>query len=582
MIYIDFMQKQIKKILEYFLQNKIKTLLIMGMIVILAIIVLLIFTSSKKTMPQLNNLLTDYSWQYFAGATTTSEGLLIQPLNRIITHQDGSEGQPNPPVNLVGPHLSVEGDFRITATIEKIGSWGSLRFYGKPPIMYDQWRLETGSIDIEIATSTITVRVWDGSAKDSIDMRIYPSLLTDPVVVSFEHRKDAFVLFANGVMLGSMPDHNIFASNEVWFGADAALDNEWLLTSLSVSALQRGKVDIVPQPSFIVERDNDSNTLRNLSFKNSRKLPIGAAVAYNTLVTNEEYRKLTVSEFSMMTPENGMKPQFIHPGKDTYTFTEMDVLVDIAHKNDILVHGHSLVYAKSNPAWMSEISKSKREEVMVDHVKTVASHFKGKVAEWDVVNEPLSNSREAYQDERMGLESNFWYEAMGEKYIDLAFMTAREADPEALLFLNEYGLERDGERWDTLISLIKRLQGRKVPIDGIGFESHVYGDGDYSDLEVLRKHMQTLKDLGLKVRISEIDVTGDNPEEQINQYVIALDACLSESNCVGYSTWGVTDQFGSTSRSDRYPVVYGTSLLFDTELKPKPAYRALQEKLQEY
>ncbi len=91
-----------------------------------------------------------------------------------------------------------------------------------------------------------------------------------------------------------------------------------------------------------------------------------------------------------------------------------------------------------------------------------------------------------------------------------------------------------------------------------------------------------LKDLGLKVRISEIDVTGDNPDEQVNQYVVALGACLSESNCAGYSTWGITDQFGSTSRSDRYPVVYGTSLLFDSELKPKPAYKALQKKLQEY
>lgn len=577
------MEKQIKQILNYFLQNKIKTLLIIGMIMIFAIIVLFIFTSTKKEVPQVNNnLLTNYGWQYLAGATTTSEGLLIQPLNGIITHQDGSEGQPNPPVNLVGPHLSVDGDFRITATIEKIDSWGSLRFYGKPPIIYDQWRFETGSVDIEIATSTITVRVWDGSAENSIDMRIYPSELTDPVVVSFEHRKDVFVLFANGVMLGTIPDHNIFASNDVWFGADGAVDDEWLLTSLSVSTLSDSKVDIVPPPSFVVERDDNSDTLRNLSLNNARKLPIGAAIAYNAFVTNEAYRKLAVSEFSMMTPENGMKPQFIHPGKDTYTFTEMDMLVDISHQNDMLVHGHSLVYAKSNPAWMSEISKPQREKVMVGHVKTVASHFKGKVFEWDVINEPLSNDKESYQDKRMGLESNFWYEAMGEKYIDLAFLTAREADPAAALFLNEYGLERDGERWDALISLIKRLQERKVPIDGIGFESHVYGDGDYSDLEVLRKHMQILNDLGLKVRISEIDVTGDNPEEQINQYVVALEACLSESNCVGYSTWGITDQFGSTSRSDRYPVIYGTSLLFDSKLQPKPAYKALQKKLQEY
>lgn len=161
----------------------------------------------------------------------------------------------------------------------------------------------------------------------------------------------------------------------------------------------------------------------------------------------------------------------------------------------------------------------------------------------------------------------------------MAFATAHKADPFAKLYLNEYGIENDGQRWDAFLGLIKRLKERGVPIDGVGFEAHVYGDGDYINFSQLQKHMEILARLGLLVRISEIDVTGDDPVEQINQYVSVLDVCLREKNCTSYTTWGVTDLYGSTTRSDRYPLVFGTSLLWDKDMKAKPAMDALQKKL---
>ena len=93
--------------------------------------------------------------------------------------------------------------------------------------------------------------------------------------------------------------------------------------------------------------------------------------------------------------------------------------------------------------------------------------------------------------------------------------------------------------------------------------------------------MEILNNLGLLTRISEIDVTGDDPKEQINQYVSALDVCLREINCLSYTTWGITDRYGSNTRSDRYPLVYGTSLLWDIKMQSKPAYTALQERLRQ-
>lgn len=168
---------------------------------------------------------------------------------------------------------------------------------------------------------------------------------------------------------------------------------------------------------------------------------------------------------------------------------------------------------------------------------------------------------------------------MGEEYIDLAFKTARKADPLAKLYLNDYGFENNGQHWDALLSLVKRLKQRNVPIDGIGFESHIYTDGDYINAKELKEHMKILAELGLLTRISEIDVTQDDEKEHINQYATALDVCLQSPNCTSYTTWGISDLYGSTTRSDRYPLTYGTSLIWDKELKAKPVYKALQERL---
>ncbi len=410
-----------------------------------------------------------------------------------------------------------------------------------------------------------------------MDVRTFPFILPptpNAITLSIEHKNNTLTVSVDGQVLGSIPDHNIFRGKDAWFGMDAADKNGWVLSALSVD----GHAAIVPPPAFQVPHDA-AHSLRTLAAAHPRKLRMGAAIAYGALLTDAEYRKIALGEFSMLTPENGMKPQFIHPQPEVYTFTEMDALVGIADENDMLVHGHTLVYAKSSPEWMTKTPKAERQKIMLEHIAAVAGHFKGRVTEWDVVNEPLSNKKAPYHDKRRGLDDTVWYEAMGEHYIDLAFHAAHKADPSAKLYLNDYGLERDGERWDALIGLVKRLKSRGVPIDGIGFESHIYGDGDYIDAEVLNAHMRTLAALGLKVRISEIDVTGDYPKQQIAQYVIALDACLRASNCTGYSTWGVTDAYGSTTRSDRYPLVFGTSLLFDTELKPKSAYAALQKRL---
>jgi len=548
--------------------------------------VLVILLSLHSLIPYKNqgiDLLKNGNWSHFPGATITKSGIHFQPLNRIIVHQDGSVGQASPPVDLSGQHLLVEGDFAVTATMSAIDQQASLRLYASPPIVYDQWRYETPSIDInvDVKNNLITARIFDGSSDTSMDIRTYNVSLPFVTTVSVEHIKNQITITKDGQVLGSMPDHGIFDSGTVWLGTDgAAKSNGWKLVALHTYPIGRGSVSVVSAPTLIVDHRNPNN-LCNLADANLHAIKIGAALALEPLLFDQQYRNLALGQFSIITPENSMKPEFIHPESTVYDFTEADQLVGAALKNNIIVHGHALLYDKSSPDWMSKSNVVDRQRILVNHITTVVSHFKGRVAEWDVVNEPLSDKNALYHNGGTGLDQNIWFEAMKEKYIDLAFVTAHQADPLAKLYLNDYGLENDGQRWDAMLSLVKKLKKGGVPIDGVGFEAHIYSDGDYLDAKQLKNHMKILGKLGLLTRISEIDVTQDDAQQQINQYVMALDVCLGAPNCTSYTTWGITDRYGSTTRSDRYPLVYGTSLLWDKDMKVKPAYSALQRRLQQ-
>ncbi len=162
-----------------------------------------------------------------------------------------------------------------------------------------------------------------------------------------------------------MPDHDIFSTGELWFGADAAPESEgWLLTALSVLPIDAGKVEKIPVPSF-QEVHMKEDALRNLAHQLELPIHMGATVSLGPLMTDVEYRKIAVREFSIWTPENSMKPQFIHPQREVYAFQDVDALVDIARLNGVDVHGHSLVYHKSSPEWMKEATESELEGIMV-------------------------------------------------------------------------------------------------------------------------------------------------------------------------------------------------------------------------
>jgi endo-1,4-beta-xylanase len=549
-----------------------------GAIILIAFFSIAAFYSLKHNETTVNLLATG-DWSYFIGAEQTKDGIHINPIGRTIVHTDTSKPQENPPVNIRGPHLQISGDFRAQIDMADINGGATFQLYGQPPIIYDEWRRERKSIKIEVRSSGIVIKIWDGTSSSSIDERSYQLAVLNDVRIIVSHIGSSIVVQTNNQLLGTIPDHAIFDNHEVWFGADANLGtNGWTLKALHASNIGNGIIEKVLPPQ-LTKVPSSAGTLRNLATANSRHLPIGSTVAVSPLLTDPRYRELALSQFSMMTPENSMKPQFIHPQKNTFTFQDTDTLVEAAQNNQMLVHGHMLVSAKANPEWMQNTPMQERKQVMIDHINGVVGHYKGKVSEWDVVNEPLSQNDLEYTNGKLGLRSHIWYDAMGEDYIDTALRTARSADPSAKLYINDYGLEKNGMRWDALVSLLQRLQSRGVPIDGIGFESHVYQKLDSIDPAVLQQHIRILSGMGIVSRISEIDVLGDDQAVQAQQYADVLNVCLKEPTCTSYGMWGVTDLYGSTTVSDRFPIKLGNMLIWDAAYKAKPALINLQNVL---
>ncbi|MEU9141288.1 endo-1,4-beta-xylanase [Streptomyces sp. NPDC048404] len=528
------------------------------------------------------DLLNGRDWAHFAGGKSTHAGVRVTHLDRRITRQDGTGGQPNPPVNLRGPHMVFRGDVRIEASLRRTDDTDAyLHLYGETPVIYDEWRYERRGVRIGVVGGRLRIDRWDGDSDRPAVTRTLGGGLGHEVRLALEVRGSRLVVESDGRVVGTVPARDVFGRGRIWFGADAgARGKGWTLSDLHAQSLGRGRMSVVDAPGLRVPRSTDA--MRDLAAGLPRPIRMGTALAPGPLLTDSAYRRTAGEEFSMLTPENDFKPQFVQPRRGVFAFAEGDTLVDFAKANKMKVHAHTLVWFEALPAWMrAEMTHEQRRRVMAEHIRAVAGHFRGKVAEWDVVNEPMSDEDEDYSTGNRGLRPQLWFEAMGEQYIDIAFRTAREADPHAVLYLNEYGVEEDGPRWDALYALLIRLKKRGVPIDGVGFQDHEYAVGDRTDPEVFRRKVRALAGLGLKARVSEADVLVDEDEEDVQARQLAgkLAVCSEEPNCTSFSTWGFTDRYGSTADLRHYPPSPGNALPWDTRYEAKPAYWALRDVL---
>ena len=198
---------------------------------------------------------------------------------------------------------------------------------------------------------------------------------------------------------------------------------------------------------------------------------------------------------------------------------------------------------------------------------TVVGRYRGRILAWDVVNEAVSDNNGQMRTD------SFWHQRIGPEYIAMAFQFAREADPNAILYYNDYSAEGSGAKSDAVFNLVSGLVSQGVPIDGVGWQMHQINP--FRIQQAHRTNAQRLGSLGLEVSITEMDVrislptTAQELSEQALAYRDLVEFCLAQPNVKTLVTWGFTDKY---SWIPGFFSGFGDALIFDMNYQPKPAY----------
>jgi endo-1,4-beta-xylanase len=405
----------------------------------------------------------------------------------------------------------------------------------------------------------------------------------------------------SGKLTGSLPSFNyLYIGNENtndWPSANGKIDNIELATSEDLCS--------------------DPTPLRHLAEFSGIK--IGSAVKSDPLTSDSDYRETLSKEFDMLVSEYEMKFDQIWPDltdkPEATSLSERMVephfeagnsLCEFAKDHNMVVRGHTLIWHEALPRWLTKEdaglsdksrvwTQNDREElltVMGKHINTTVKyyeeHYKGTVVCWDVVNEAINES-----SPYILRKNSTWYKGIGEDYIDKAFQYAYNADMEdghkdLELFYNDYGGEAWNEKADAIYELVCKLKDRGVPIDGVGFQMHIYDMNKNPVDEKLASNIKRFTDKGFKVHITEMEVWPKNPasqqdlELQSNIYKEVMNICLQNPKVTAFVVWGFTDKYVWTPEViPDYKKGKDKPFIFDESYQKKLAYCGLQEALRD-
>jgi endo-1,4-beta-xylanase len=303
----------------------------------------------------------------------------------------------------------------------------------------------------------------------------------------------------------------------------------------------------------------------------AREAPqLGAAVNDVMLRTGgPRYVKTLLDHYRSITPEYEMEMSQLEPSRGRFTFAAADRVVAFANRHHMPVRGHTLVWDEMVPKWVlqGEWTRPQLERVLRTYITTVVSHYRGKVEEWDVVNEPLLQNG--------SMRQSVWERVIGPDYVTLAFRWAHQADPHARLFLNEFGAEWNDPKERALFQLVSGLKSAGVPIGGVGFQAHLLLDAHPPQAE-LTAVLRQFAALGLRLEVTELDVRAGGPAPlaqrmaaEASIYKTVAASCAAVRACARVTTWGITDAATWIGTANR-------PLPFDAHYRAKPAWYALR------
>jgi endo-1,4-beta-xylanase len=322
-----------------------------------------------------------------------------------------------------------------------------------------------------------------------------------------------------------------------------------------------------------------------------RGLISGSAVHVDKLQTDAQYARLLSEQCDILVPHVELKWVALRPARERFNFDAGDALVAFGERNHIKVRGHTLCWHESVPEWIKQPENAKdARSLFVGHIQAVCRHFAGRMHSWDVVNEAIL-PKDGRPD---GLRKSFWFEQVGPDYIDLAFRTARAADPHALLTYNDYGVEYDSEedatRRKLILDLLRGMKERGVPIDAVGIQSHIKAAQPYAIGKGLADYMESIRQMGLQIYLTELDVNEDDIKsddvavrdaEIAKTYRQFLDVALANPAVKLVLTWDISDRFtwlnNGPTHHRKQPNRPQRALPFDSDYRPKEAFFAMRD-----
>ena len=314
----------------------------------------------------------------------------------------------------------------------------------------------------------------------------------------------------------------------------------------------------------------------------------GVAVSPGS-IKNEEEVQLILQNFGSITPENAMKMGPIHPTEKEYNWIDADAIVDFAVQHNLKIRGHNLCWHEQTPNWFFKdsagnlVTKAVLLQRLKDHITTVVNRYKGKIYAWDVVNEAIDDNPNNF------LRNSLFYQICGEDFIAKAFEYAHAADPDAILFYNDYNTERK-EKTDRIYTLLKKLKEKGVPVNAVGLQGHwSIFEPTQNELEYT---IQKFASLGLTIQVTEMDVsvykwekepriksatdidvlTPELENQQAQKYKMLFGIFRKYKQYItGVTFWNISDR---STWLDTYPVRGRKNypLLFNTNLQPKKAF----------
>jgi endo-1,4-beta-xylanase len=360
--------------------------------------------------------------------------------------------------------------------------------------------------------------------------------------------------------------------------------------SINLKKIKQLGLCIILQGGLLLGNKASAQTTEAKGLKDYYKdyFPIGVAVSSQSL-KDPQQAALILSQFNSLTPENAMKMGPIHPEENRYYWKDADAIVDFAQARGLRVRGHNLCWHEQTPDWLFKGADGKQvtKEVLLkrlkDHITAVVSRYKGRIYAWDVVNEAIDDDNSKF------LRNSLWYQICGEDFIVKAFEYAHEADPNAVLFYNDYNTERPEKR-ERVYQLLKKLVDAKVPINGVGLQAHwsIYEPDQKELIETIKR----FSSLGLKVQITELDIsiyqwekqkrsmragesdayTPELEKKQADKYAEVFKVFRNYKDVIsGVTFWNISDKH---TWLDEYPVMGRKNypLLFDQHYQPKKAY----------